>query len=193
MSEVIIKEWYFWITSVITGVGMAFSYDIIRLFRSLVHHNLFFINVEDLLYWIICFFTSFTLLYYGNNGVVRFSAVFGAAIGMTVYTASIGQIFVKYVSLIIKKIIFLLSKPILYMVHKVSKMFSKIMLFLKKYLFSKKLLFYKYRLTKKVNNTKIDIRYASGKKPFLKSKKEEASVYEKKKKKKNPGIPPSEE
>ena len=50
MSDSIIKDLNFWLASVIAGTGMAFAYDIIRLFRSLVHHNSLFINVEDIVY-----------------------------------------------------------------------------------------------------------------------------------------------
>lgn len=95
MSREIIREWHFWIASIVTGAGMAFSYDLIRLFRRLVRHGRIAIDLEDLLYWTACFAVSFTLLYYGNNGVIRFAAVLGAAVGMAVYVVTIGRFFVK--------------------------------------------------------------------------------------------------
>ena len=52
---------------------MAFAYDVLRLFRRLVRHGRFAVDIEDILYWTICFLLSFTLLYYGNNGVIRFA------------------------------------------------------------------------------------------------------------------------
>lgn len=103
MSREIIREWHFWIASMITGAGMAFSYDLIRLFRRLVRHGRFAVDLEDLLYWTACFIVSFTLLYYGNNGVIRFAAVFGAAVGMAFYAVTIGRFFVKISYWIIDK------------------------------------------------------------------------------------------
>ena len=79
MSENVVKECVFWVESLMAGVIMAFAYDIIRLFRNLIHHNSLFVNIEDLLYWIMCFFMAFTMLYYENNGVIRLAVVFGAA------------------------------------------------------------------------------------------------------------------
>lgn len=95
MSGEIVKEWYFWLVSIATGAFMAFAYDVVRLFRRLVRHGRFAVDLEDILYWTACFGLSFTLLYYGNNGVIRFAAVFGAAVGMLVYAATAGRFFVK--------------------------------------------------------------------------------------------------
>lgn len=95
MSGMIIREWYFLLYSVLTGFSFAFLYDQIRLLRRLCKHHRWMVDAEDILYWTICFFASFYLLYYGNNGVVRFCAVLGAAIGMFLYSKTVGRIYVK--------------------------------------------------------------------------------------------------
>lgn len=95
MSETIIREWYFLLYSILTGFCFAFVYDHIRLFRHLHKHKRWLVDVEDILFWTVCFFASFYLLYYGNNGVVRFFAVLGAAIGMFLYSKTIGRLYVK--------------------------------------------------------------------------------------------------
>lgn len=95
MSETIIREWYFLLYSVLTGFGFAFIYDQLRLFRCLWRHVRWLVDFEDILYWTFCFFASFYLLYYGNNGVVRFFAVLGAATGMLLYSKTVGRIYVK--------------------------------------------------------------------------------------------------
>ena len=77
MSGTIIWEWYFLLYSIITGVGFAYIYDNIRLFRRIFRHKRWLVDIEDILYWVVCFFVSFYLLYYGNHGVVRFFAVIG--------------------------------------------------------------------------------------------------------------------
>ena len=67
MSENIIADLDLWIVSIATGVCMAFVYDLLRLFRRIVRHGRFAVDVEDLLYWTFCFFASFVILYYVNE------------------------------------------------------------------------------------------------------------------------------
>ena len=95
MSREIVREWHFWLASIMTGVFMAFTYDLLRLFRRLVRHARIIVDLEDILYWTACFGLSFTLLYYGNNAVIRFAAVLGAAVGMLFYELTAGRYFVK--------------------------------------------------------------------------------------------------
>lgn len=95
MSKTIISEWHFWTASIAAGICMAFVYDLLRLFRRLVRHARFAVDIEDILYWTACFFSSFALLYYGNNGVIRFAAVLGAAAGMVIYAVTVGRFFVR--------------------------------------------------------------------------------------------------
>lgn len=94
MSESIFREWYFWLYSIVTGAGFAFAYDWIRLFRRFFRHKRWLVDLEDICYWIMCFFISFSLLYYGNYGVIRFFAVLGAGVGMALYCATLGRIFI---------------------------------------------------------------------------------------------------
>ena len=105
MSGEIVREWHFWLVSIATGAFMAFVYDVLRLFRRLVRHGRLAVDLEDILYWTACFALSFTLLYYGNNGVIRFAAVLGAAIGMLLYVVTAGRFFVRVSYLIIDKTI----------------------------------------------------------------------------------------
>lgn len=103
MSGEIVREWHFWLVSVAAGACMAFVYDVVRLFRRLVRHGRLAVDLEDILYWAACFGLSFTLLYYGNNGVIRLAAVLGAAVGMLAYAVTIGRFFVKISFLIIDR------------------------------------------------------------------------------------------
>ena len=104
MSGTIIWEWYFLLYSIITGVGFAYIYDNIRLFRRIFKHKRWLVDIEDILYWVVCFFVSFYLLYYGNHGVVRFFAVIGAGTGMYLYAKTIGKLYVKSLYCLIMQI-----------------------------------------------------------------------------------------
>lgn len=129
---------------------MAFAYDVLRLFRRLVRHGRFAVDIEDILYWTICFLLSFTLLYYGNNGVIRFAAVFGAAIGMLLYAVTVGRFFVKVSYWLIDKTVGSLIRLILKIAHKIRQMLSPIKrLFIRGYhRWIKFGLFQKFRLTR---------------------------------------------
>lgn len=126
MSGEIVKEWYFWLTSIVTGVFMAFAYDVVRLLRRLVRHGRFAVDLEDILYWTACFLLSFTLLYYGNNGVIRFAAVLGAAVGMLVYTVTVGRFFVRVSFFLIDKTVGSLLRLIRKILKPIRRFFVKI-------------------------------------------------------------------
>lgn len=95
MSAAIIREGYFLLYSVVTGFCFAYIYDNLRLLRRLFSHRSWLVDAEDILYWTFCFFASFYLLYYENDGVIRFFAVLGAAVGMFLYVRTVGRLYVK--------------------------------------------------------------------------------------------------
>lgn len=100
MSEEIIKDGCFWLSAAAAGFSMAFVYDLLRLFRRVIRHKRVFVDIEDIIFWTACFFASFTLLYYQNNGVIRFSAVLGAAAGMWLHSITLGRLLSPTVRLI---------------------------------------------------------------------------------------------
>ena len=129
MSREIVREWHFWLASIMTGVCMAFAYDLFRLFRRLVRHARIIVDLEDILYWTACFGLSFTLLYYGNKGVIRFAAVLGAAVGMLFYALTVGRFFVKWCYFVIDRTIGRLLRFVKhFFVGTIHKIFNKIRL-----------------------------------------------------------------
>ena len=161
MSGEIIKEWHFWLVSVATGAFMAFAYDVIRLFRRLVRHGRFAVDLEDILYWTACFGLSFTLLYYGNNGVIRFAAVFGAAVGMLIYLVTVGRFFVRAGFFIIDKTIGALFRLIRRIIRKIGQIRKPIKRFSVKIYYKWKHFFHSFlqktRLTRTSNRHKMKV------------------------------------
>lgn len=92
MSEAIVRDGYFWLSAVAAGFAMALLYDLLRLFRRVVRHKRILVDIEDILFWTTCFFASFALLYYQNNGVIRFAAVLGAGGGMWLHSRTLGRL-----------------------------------------------------------------------------------------------------
>ena len=110
MSQDIINEVYFLAYSVAMGIVITFVYDFILISRQMVKHNLFFVSLEDFLFWAACAVAVFYMLYEENNGILRWFAVFGAAFGMLLYKKIIGMHFVKLLSTLIKKEIHIICK-----------------------------------------------------------------------------------
>ncbi len=94
----------FLLHSTILGIYMAFVYDSIRIFRRLVPHNVLFISLEDIAYWIYLAAEVFLLMYRESNGLLRWFAVLGAAAGIFLYKKLVGQYYVHYISLLLQKI-----------------------------------------------------------------------------------------
>lgn len=136
MSQDIMKEVYFLLGSVLMGIIVTFGYDFILIWRRLVKHKLFFVSVEDFIFWVICAVLVFYMLYEENNGILRWFAVLGAAVGMWFYKKIVGFYFVRIMSTIIQKEISVLKKifkvifmPIHWLVTKIRTIF---VFFLKK-------------------------------------------------------------
>lgn len=162
MSKNIIADLDLWLVSIAAGACMAFAYDFLRLFRRLVRHGRFAVDLEDLIYWIICFFASFTILYYGNNGVIRFVAVLGAALGMLFYSVTIGKIFVRFSYFLINKTIGSVIRFLCRIIKRLHKIVSSVNRrnreFLKKVgIFNKIRKISRYRLTHRLFRHRMDI------------------------------------
>ncbi len=157
MSANIMQEIYFLMHAIVLGVFITFIYDWIRIFRRIVTHNLFFISIEDMLFWIVCSFKIFLMLYQENNGMLRWFAIVGAALGMILYKILFGRFFVKYVTLflqkllhLLKKIILIFLKPLCFLLRIIKRILKKVRI-----LFRKCMMVLKYRLTAFIKMIKI--------------------------------------
>lgn len=119
MSPYIFREGWFLLYSVLLGIGITFVYDCLRIFRRVAVHGMFWISIEDLLYWIFVSFSIFYLLYYENDGAFRWFAVLGVLAGMFLYQKTLSPLYVKYVSRFLiwikkklEKLFLLLSRPL---------------------------------------------------------------------------------
>ena len=112
MSQDIVQEAVFFLHSILMGLVITFAYDWVLIFRKLFTHGRFFMSVEDFVYWFACGIGVFYMLYRENNGILRWFAVVGAALGMLIYKAIIKNRFVNIVSKCIHKIMWLSHRVI---------------------------------------------------------------------------------
>ncbi|MBQ8248000.1 MAG: spore cortex biosynthesis protein YabQ [Lachnospiraceae bacterium] len=130
ISGEILNEVRLFTTSVALGAALTFVYDGWLIFRNVFKHNLFWISVEDLLFWIIAAVAVFMSLHEQNNGVLRWFIVIGAGIGMILYKYSVSGFYVKYISKValyivvyIKKIAYFVGKPLIWLKKRVNSGF----------------------------------------------------------------------
>ena len=71
MSPFILEEGWFLLYSVLLGIGITFVYDCLRICRRVVAHGVFWVSLEDMVYWIFVSCCVFYLLYCENNGGAR--------------------------------------------------------------------------------------------------------------------------
>jgi hypothetical protein len=125
MSQNIINETYFFGCCVLTGIAVISMYDVIRIFRRIVKHGVLAIGIEDFIYWVGCSFFVFHIIYIRNDGVIRGFAIMAIVIGMLIYNLTISNLIVKYISMVLNKIIHFLTAPIKWFIKKLLTILKK--------------------------------------------------------------------
>ena len=131
MSQDILVELNFLFHSFLMGIAITAVYDVFLILRRLIKHSLLLISLEDLLFWIGCAIGVFMMLYEENNGILRWFAVLGAAIGMILYKVSISNFIVHIMSTVIGRIFHvlfqllrLICKPMAFLGRKIGSIFK---------------------------------------------------------------------
>ena len=96
----------------LVGIFLAASYDVLRILRGLIPHNAFFINVEDLIYWIYVAVVVFVELYDKNDGRLRGYVFGGLLAGMVIYAASFGRLCVPCIIRFLRRVFGVLLRPV---------------------------------------------------------------------------------
>lgn len=104
------EETLFMLYALLMGIFITFVYDLLRILRRVIPHNIFWISVEDLAFWGFCAVEVFLLMYHVSNGTLRWFAVLGALLGMFLYTKSLSRFLVKYISLLLVKLLKIIGR-----------------------------------------------------------------------------------
>lgn len=110
MSPNITAELYFLFHSFLMGILITVLYDILRILREIIPHNILAISLEDFLFWAACSLLIFFVLIQENNGILRWFSVAGAMAGMFLYKKTLSFLFVKYTSRLICKLLYIVEK-----------------------------------------------------------------------------------
>lgn len=101
-------ESLYMLNAFVFGIYITFVYDLLRIFRRVISHSLFWISAEDLLFWGYCAVEVFLLMYHLSDGTLRWFAVLGALAGMLLYHKTVSSFLVKYLSLFFGRMVSLL-------------------------------------------------------------------------------------
>lgn len=115
----IIRQAQLFCLAVLTGVGLLFLYDLLRIFRRILKHGTIGIAVEDMFFWLFCAFWLFGFMYRQNDGIIRGFIILGACIGMILYNILFSRWIVKggtaaltWIFRVIYRILYFVSAPL---------------------------------------------------------------------------------
>lgn len=139
ISAAILKETdIFWKALALGGILML-VYDMLRILRRLVRHNTWWVALEDFLFWVGSAIAIFSMLFRENDGYLRGFSIGGVVLGMLLYAATLSPLVVKASVFVLKKIAFVLTRPLVWVsrllkipLRAIRRQSKKIMVFLKK-------------------------------------------------------------
>lgn len=92
------KELSVFLQAALAGNFVCLVYDAIRVLRRIIKHNLFWVSLEDIVFWIGTGIYLFVQIYQTSNGTIRWYFVVGVFFGGIVTQFVVGKIAKKYVA-----------------------------------------------------------------------------------------------
>lgn len=92
------KELNVFLQAILAGNLIYLVYSVIRVVRRLLKHNLFFVSLEDLIFWIGTGIYLFIKIYQTSDGSIRWYFVIGVLFGGLFTHIIISQISKKYIA-----------------------------------------------------------------------------------------------
>ena len=141
MSAEIIKEADVLLAAILTGMLLLTAYDLLRIIRRLIPHKMWLVGAQDLIFWAGSAAVLFAMLYRENSGYIRGFVIGGVVVGMLSYNLLLSRWVVKGSVFLLEKILFLVSRPVVWTARllkgplgRLKKMLKKVLRFWKKQL-----------------------------------------------------------
>ena len=96
MSGPILHELRFLLVSAAFGVFAGLAYDLLRVFRRLVRHGVWWVALEDICYCLLASMAFFAVIFSENDGSFRFFSLCGLALGGGLYYLSVSRYLVGF-------------------------------------------------------------------------------------------------
>lgn len=140
MNNLVSTQAISFVLSILNGLFLGFIYDLLRVFRRIVKHSKWIVNVEDFIFWVFGSLIIFIEIFNDNDGILRGFLCIGVSIGLILYFLLISKLvltifmklyaFLKKVFHIILKIIIkpikILLLPIIFLTRKFYKLLKKL-------------------------------------------------------------------
>ena len=113
---------------IITGMVLSIVFDIFRILRRSFKTSDFFTNIEDVMFGLITGIIILYSIFFFNNGGLRLYLFIGILVGIIIYMVFISKYFIIFnvrIIKIIKKVIFLSTKPFIILFKFIKKLFFK--------------------------------------------------------------------
>jgi spore cortex biosynthesis protein YabQ len=82
---------YVFLSTVYAGFIIGFFYDCCRIIRKMIRAGVFITGILDFLFWSIIGGLSFLVIFYVNDGDVRFFTIAGFIIGWVIYLLALSR------------------------------------------------------------------------------------------------------
>jgi spore cortex biosynthesis protein YabQ len=108
---------YVFLSTMYAGFIIGFLYDCCRIIRRMIRAGVFVTGILDLLFWSVIGTLSFLVVFYVNDGDVRFFTIVGFVIGWILYVFTLSPFIMKGLTWIyqtLAKIIHWLIKIVLW-------------------------------------------------------------------------------
>jgi spore cortex biosynthesis protein YabQ len=105
MNQAIAVELQFFFISILWGAIILAAYDVLRIIRRIIKHGIFFLAVEDLIFWMAASVFIFSMIYEQNNGIIRGFSVMGMTIGILLYHYIFRDILVDIIVTLIRTLL----------------------------------------------------------------------------------------
>ena len=92
------KELAIFLQAIITGNLLYLVYSAIRIVRRIIIHNIFFVSVEDLIFWIGAGLYIFGEIEKTSDGIIRWYFVVGVVLGTLLTNSVFQSIQKKYIA-----------------------------------------------------------------------------------------------
>lgn len=84
--------------SLVLGAILGLIYDFFKIDRMIFNRNVFFILLEDILFWVISAFAIFSFSVVFSNGQIRGYLLFASFLGFIIYKLTISKLFTLMIS-----------------------------------------------------------------------------------------------
>jgi len=85
MEHGVFEQIIYLMAVIFSGGLIAFLYDILRASRKIFKQGVITVNLEDIIFCVLCGLIIFSVTFYYNSGEIRLGTFFGAGLGAFVY------------------------------------------------------------------------------------------------------------